>query len=127
MRSNKKGYDVMTTLLECLQEVIAKGPGFVIHSSLRAGANSTSDWDPAALLADIQFESPLVLTDHAWTDWTILTDGSQSCTIPYGVRGSTSGQRGIPGYGTLRVYTSAHMQMDGRVDRPVTTEFRFAY
>ncbi len=111
----------MTNLLECLQEVIAKGPGYVIHSSLRAGVHSTSDWDPAALLADIQFESPLVLTDHAWTDWTILTDGSPSCSISYGVRGSSSGQRAIPGYGTLRVFTLAHMQRSvGVVPTPIT-------
>lgn len=106
----------MTNLQECLQEVIAKGPGFVIHSSERAGASFTSDWDPAALLADIQFESPLVLTDHAWNDWTLLTDGSQSCSITYGVRGSSSGQRAVPGYGTLHVYTSAHMQKSARVE-----------
>jgi hypothetical protein len=114
----------MTNLLECLQEVIAKGPGYVIHSSLRAGAHSTSDWDPAALLADMQFESPLVLTDHAWTEWTILADGSQSCSIPYGIRGSSSGQRGIPGYGTLRVFTSAHMPKSARVEILPSTEFR---
>ena len=114
----------MMNLRECLEEVIAKGPGFVIHSSERVGVHSTSDWDPATLLADIQLESPLVLTDHAWTDWTILTDGSQSCSIPYGMRGSSSGQRAIPGYGTLRVYTSAHMQKDARIEILPATEFR---
>ena len=115
----------MTNLQECLEEIIAKGPGYVIHSSERAGAKSTSDWDPAALLVDIQFESPLVLTDHAWTDWTLLTDGSQSCSITYGVRGSSSGQRAIPGYGTLHVYTSAHMQKCARVEFLPAMDFRF--
>ena len=114
----------MTNLQECLEEIIAKGSGYVIHSSERAGAHSTSDWDPAALLADMQVESPLMLTDHAWTDWTILTDGSQSCTIPYGIRGSSSGQRAIPGYGILRVYTSAHMQRSARVEILPSTAFR---
>ena len=114
----------MMNLQECLQEVIEKGPGFVIHSSERAGAKSTSDWDPAELLVDIQFESPLVLTDHAWTDWMLLTDGSQACSIAYGIRGSSSGQRAIPGYGTLRVYTSAHLQTRTRVEILPSTPFR---
>jgi len=66
----------------------------------------------------------LMLTDHAWTDWTILTDGSPSCSIPYGIRGSSSGQRAIPGYGTLRVYTLAHMQKGARVEIAPIMEFR---
>jgi hypothetical protein len=111
-------------LQDCLEEVIAKGPGFVIHSSERTGAHLTTDWDPAALLADIQFESPLVLTDHAWTDWMLLTDGSQSCSIIYGIRGSSSGQRAIPGYGLLHVYTSAHVQKSARVKIAPIMEFR---
>lgn len=112
-------------LQDCFEEVIAKGPGFVIHSSERVGAHRTSDWDPAALLEDIRFESPLVLTDHAWTDWMLLTDGTLSCSIIYGIRGLSSGQRAIPGYGILHVYTTGHVQRPARVEVLPLTEFRF--
>jgi hypothetical protein len=117
----------MTTVQDCIQEVIAKGPDYVIHSSLRAGAHRTADWEPSALLADMRLESPLALTDHAWTEWTVLADGSHSCVIVYGIVGAPPGERSVPGYGSLRAYASWHKQTAARGERvggPLMSGFR---
>ena len=108
----------MTNIQDCLLEVIAKGPGYVIHSSERAGIDRVSDWEPSALLADIQQKSPRLLVDHAWTEWTMLADGSQSCAIVYGIRGGPPGDRAILGYGHLRAFESRHKQ---KVERAADT------
>jgi hypothetical protein len=114
----------MTTVQDCLLEVIAKGPGYVIHSSERAGVDRMSDWEPSALLADIQQESPRLLSDHAWTEWTILADGSQSCAIVYGIRRGPPGDRAILGYGSLRAFELRHKQKVERVpDTSLTKGF----
>jgi hypothetical protein len=108
----------MTNVQDCLLEVIAKGPGYVIHSSERAGIDRKSEWEPSVLLADIQQESPRLLADHAWTEWTILADGSQSCAIVYGIHGGPPGERAVLGYGSLRVFELRHKQL---VERAVKT------
>ena len=113
----------MTNVQDCLQEVIAKGPGYMIHSSVRAGAQRLFDWEPTALLADIQQESPRLLMDHAWTEWTTLSDGSQSCAILYGVRGDPPRERTIIGYGSLRAFESRHTQQVERGDALLTKGF----
>ena len=116
----------MTTVQDCLEEVIAQGPGYVIHSSIRVGVHRTTDWEPSALLADIQIESPNVLRDHAWTEWRRLADGSQSCAIVYGKRSDSPGERGVLGYGVLHAYESWHKQAVARSERgsePLTGGF----
>lgn len=114
----------MTNLQDCLQEIIAKGSGYVIHSSVRAGVARTSEWEPAALLADIQQESPRLLVDHAWTEWTILADGSQSCAIVYGMQDGPPGDRAILGYGYLRAFEVRHKQnIERAADTSLTKGF----
>lgn len=113
----------MTTVQECLQEVIAHGPGYVIHSSGEEGPARTADWDPSALLADIQLESPRLLEDHAWTEWTTLADGSQTCAIVYGRPGSPPGDRAILGYGSLRAFEAWHKRPGERVHAPAPNGF----
>ena len=39
-RSIEKGHNSMTNVQDCLQEVIAKGPGYMIHSSVRAAPSA---------------------------------------------------------------------------------------
>jgi hypothetical protein len=117
----------MTTVQDCLQEVIAQGPGYVIHSSIRAGVDRTMDWEPSALLADIQAESPAVLRDHAWTEWRRLADGSLSCAIVAGKRSDSAGERGVLGYGVLHAYETWHKQAVVRGERgsePFLSGFR---
>ena len=104
------GHQRLTTIQDCLEEIIALGTGYVINSSSHIGAQRTVEWEPGALLADMLRESPNVLLDHAWTEWGRLTDGSQSCAIVYGKRSASPGERGIPGYGLLHVYESWHQQ-----------------
>lgn len=110
----------MMNVQDCLLEVIAKGPGYVIRSAERAGIDRKSEWEPAALLADIQQESPLLLVDHAWTEWVILADGSQSCAIVYGIRGGPPGERAVLGYGSLHAFELRHKQRDERGDTSLT-------
>lgn len=114
----------MTNVQDCLREVIAKGPGYVIRSSEQAGIDRKSEWEPAALLADIQQESPRLLADHAWTEWIILADGSQSCAIVYGMRDGPPGERAILSYGHLRAFESRHKQkVEQAADTSLTTGF----
>jgi hypothetical protein len=99
-----------STIQDCLQEIIARGPGYVVSSSPHIGAQRTVEWEPSVLLADMLRESPNVLLDHAWTEWSHLADGSQSCAIVYGKVGAPPGERGVPGYGLLHVYELWHQQ-----------------
>src|SRR5690242_19700017 len=85
-----------STVQDCLQEIIARGPDYVVSSSTHMGAQRTVEWEPSALLADMRRESPNVLLDHAWTEWSRLADGSQSCAIVYGKVGAPPGERGVP-------------------------------
>ena len=93
----------MTSVQDCLEEVIARGAGYVIRSDA-SGAYRPSQWEPAALLADLQHEAPNTLRDHAWTEWSVLRDGSATCSINYGVAGVALGHMGVPGYGHLRAF-----------------------
>ena len=114
----------MTNVQDCLLEVIAKGPGYVIHSSERAGIGRMFDWEPSTLLADIQQESPRLLADHAWTEWTFLADGSQSCAIVYGMRDGPPGQRAVLGYGSLHAFEVGHKQpVERAADTSLTKGF----
>lgn len=92
----------MTTLYDCLQEVIGHGPDYFIRSSASEGASGRAEWDPPALLADIRRTSPGVLEDHAWTEWSALPGGSRTCIIHYGIFGVSLGYEDVPGYGALR-------------------------
>lgn len=113
----------MTNVQDCLQEVIEKGPGYVIRSSERADIDRKSEWEPTALLTDIQQQSPRLLDDHAWTEWTTLADGSQSCAIVYGIHGGPPGDRAILGYGSLRAFESWHKRPGERVEALPTSGF----
>lgn len=107
----------MTTVQDCLQEVIALGPGYVIHSTSTARTSRMADWEPSALLADMQVQAPNVLNNHARTEWHVLADRSQSCAIVYGKRSDAPGERGVPGYGVLHAYESWHKQQVARVEQ----------
>ncbi len=99
-----------STVQDCLQEIIARGSGYMVSSSTHIGAQRTVEWEPSALLADMRHESPNVLLDHAWTEWSRLADGSQSCAIVHDKVDASPGERGVPGYGLLHVYESWHQQ-----------------
>ena len=114
-----------STVHDCLQEIIARGPGFVVVSSTHIGAQRTVEWEPSALLADMLRESPNVLSDHAWTEWSHLADGSQTCAIVYGKVGASPSERGVPGYGLLHAYEVWHQQRTTRSkDILASTGFR---
>ena len=104
----------MATVRDCLNEVIAVGSGYVIRTSVRSGPQRTTDWEPSALLAYMEDESPGVLADQAWTDWSQLADGSQTCAIVYGRVGAAPGERGVPGYGAMHAYEARHLQEEAR-------------
>ena len=92
----------MTSLQDCLQEVIAKGPGYFIRAGTPA-AYRPSQWEPAALLAEMRREAPGLLDDPAWMEWSTLPGGSTEGSIQPGVFGRSLGHQPIPGYGRLRV------------------------
>jgi hypothetical protein len=104
----------MATIRDCLNEVIALGPGYIIRTSVRIGAQRRTDWEPSVLLAYIEAESPGMLADNAWTEWNRLADGSQTCAIVYGRFGASPSERDIPGYGTLHAYEAWHLQKEAR-------------
>lgn len=103
----------MTTLQDCLQEIIEKGPRYFIRSAVPLGANTAMEWEPAALLDDMRQKSPGVLEDHAWTEWSVRPTIGSSCFIHYGVRGSSLGHQEVPGYGHLRVLELAQKKQAG--------------
>ncbi|MGZ3680735.1 MAG: hypothetical protein ACXWQR_19760 [Ktedonobacterales bacterium] len=92
----------MTTVQDCVLEIIAKGPGYFIRSSMPDGARPVTEWDPATLLEEMRQNSPGVLDDHAWTECSVRPAIGNSCFIHYGVRGSSLGHLEVPGYGHLR-------------------------
>jgi hypothetical protein len=117
----------MTNLLECLQEVIALGPGEFIRTD-SAGSYRPSQWEPTALLDDMQHESPLMLDDYAWTEWSDLPGGGRTCSINYGRLGVSLGHQEVPGYGHLRVFELSHRRPESRdtarvLRPPVNTYF----
>lgn len=103
----------MTTLFDCLQEIIEKGPQYFIRGAVPSGATMALEWDPATLLDDMRQKSPGVLEDHAWTEWSVRPIIGSSCFIHYGVRGSSLGYQEIPGYGHLRALELAQKKQTG--------------
>ena len=97
----------MTSLQDCLEEVIAKESGnvagYVIHNSTRSGTQRVGEWDPAALLAHLHVTSPGVLEDHAWMEWHTGRTGGTVGYIHYGAPGGALGHMEVPGYGRLSV------------------------
>lgn len=92
----------MTTVFDCLQDIIAKGPKFFIRGSAVTGGQAATDWEPAALMDYMRETSPAVLDDPAWMEWSARPTIGASCFIHYGVRGYTLGHMEVPGYGNLR-------------------------
>jgi hypothetical protein len=111
----------MTTLLECMQEVIALGPGYFIRTD-SAGPYRPSQWESTTLLADIQHECPRVLDDAACTEWSAHRGGSRTGFINYGRFGLSLGHQELPGYGHLRVFEVSQRRTEGldlmRILRP---------
>jgi hypothetical protein len=101
----------MTTLFDCLQEVIGKGPDFFIRSFAIPGTNRTSEWVSTALLTELQRESPGVLEDHAWTEWSRRPDTGMTCFIHYGFRGLSISHQEVPGYGHLQVLERSNQKV----------------
>jgi hypothetical protein len=93
----------MTTLLDCLQEVIGKGTGFFIRGYAVPGAYRTVEWVSTTLLTELQRESPGVLEDHAWTEWSRRPGSDMACFIHYGFYGLSMSHQEVPGFGHLRV------------------------
>ena len=96
----------MATLQDCMEEVVALGDAYFIRSDA-PGAYRPSQWESAALLADMQAEAPGVLLDPAWTEWSTLPNGSKTCSIHYGRAGRSISHREVPGYGHLRVFEAS--------------------
>jgi len=109
----EKGRRITMNLLNCLEEVIGKGPGYVIQSFNPAAIRGTSEWDPAALVADMRRLAPQLLKDHAWTEWSTLPDGTGACSIRYGVLGGSLAHWDVPGYGHLHAHQLSHQRRTG--------------
>ena len=109
----------MATLQHCLQEMVDLGAAYFIRSDA-PGAYRPSQWEPAALLADMQVEAPGVLLDPAWTEWTTLPNGSKTCSIHYGTVGRSLSHREVPGYGHLQAFEASQKRPEqvGRQGNP---------
>ena len=92
----------VTSLRDCLEEVIARGPGFFIRSYNMPGAYRRSEWEPAELLAELEIESPGVLEDAAWGEWVRRPGIGLTYSIHYGQLGFSVSHQEVPGYGRLR-------------------------
>lgn len=103
----------MTSLRDCLQEVIGQGPGYFIRTSIPVGVHGTTEWEPTALLTDMEGKSPGVLQDHAWTEWSIQPGGSRACAIHYGVVGASLAYQEVPAYGRLRALELSQRRQAG--------------
>jgi hypothetical protein len=116
----------MTNLLDCMQEMIALDHGYFIRSD-SPGPYRPSQWDPATLLADMRRQSPLVLDDFAWTEWSTHRGGGRTCSINYGRAGFSLGHREVPGYGHLRVFEVSQRRPESedtaRVLRPPVNSY----
>lgn len=115
----------MTTLRDCLQEIIAKGSGYFIRGTVPGGSSEVAEWEPATLLEDMRQNAPGVLDDHAWTEWSVRPAIGSSCFIHYGLRGASLAHREVASYGHLRAFelsqkrqTSTVMQV-GRARTPL--------
>ncbi len=96
----------MTTVQDCIQEVVDLGTGFYVHSDA-PGAYRPSQWESVALLANMHVESPGVLRDPAWIEWSVLLNGTRTCSINYGTLGRSISHREVPGYGHLRAFEAS--------------------
>lgn len=94
----------MTTVQDCMQEIIAKGSGYFIRSSVLGGTRAAAEWEPATLLEDMRKNAPGVLDDHAWTEWSVRPAIGTNCFIHYGSRGSSLAHQEVPSYGHLRAF-----------------------
>lgn len=117
----------MSSVQDCLQEVIELGPRYFIRISAPAGADRTSEWEPAELLAVMQRESPGVLEDHAWTEWSTHPGVGSTCYIHYGSFGSALGHREVPGYGHLVAFELSQKQQTGILAPVVPLSRRMGY
>lgn len=93
-----------TTVQECMQEIIAKGSGYFIRSSVPGGSRAATEWEPTSLLADMRQNAPGILDDLAWTEWSDRSLIGTSCFIHYGSRGSSLAHQEVPSYGHLRAF-----------------------
>jgi hypothetical protein len=101
----------MTSLQDCLEDVIGKGSGYVIRTSLPTGAYNTMQWQPAAFLAHLQLTSPGVLADHAWTEWHTHRTSGPVGYVHYGALGSSLAHLEVPGYGRLTVLEHSDLSL----------------
>ena len=92
----------VTSLRDCLEEVIARGSGLFMRSYNIPGAHRKSEWDPAELLAELELESPGVLADAAWGEWVTRPGIGLTYSINYGRLGFSASHQEVPGYGRLR-------------------------
>ncbi len=106
----------MTSLQDCLEEVIGKGSDYVIRTSNPTGTQRTVDWQPAALLAHLQRTSLGVLGDRAWTEWHLQRTSGTVGYIHYGAFGSSLGHMEVPGYGRLSVLEHTEVSPDHLMD-----------
>lgn len=99
-----------TTVQDCMQEIIAKGSGYFNRSSVPGGSRAATEWEPATLLEDMRQNSPGVLDEHAWTEWSVRPAICSSCFIHYGSSGSSLAHREVPSYGHLRALELSQKQ-----------------
>jgi hypothetical protein len=97
----------VTSLRDCLEEVIARGSGFFIRGYNVPGANRRSEWGSAELLAELELESPGVLEDAAWGEWVTRPGIGLTYSIHYGQLGFSVSHQEVPGYGRLRAFEVA--------------------
>ncbi|MGO8950407.1 MAG: hypothetical protein ACLQUY_22650 [Ktedonobacterales bacterium] len=93
----------MTSLRDCLEEVIGKGSGLFVRSYAIPGAYRRSEWEPGEFLTELQRESPGVLEDGAWGEWVTRRGMGLTFFIHYGQQGFSLSHQEVPGYGHLRV------------------------
>lgn len=94
----------MTTVQDCMEEIVAKGSGYFIRSTVSGGTRAVAEWEPATLLEDMRQNVPGLLNDHAWTEWSVRPAIGSSCHIHYGLRGSSLAHQEVPCYGHLRAF-----------------------
>jgi hypothetical protein len=99
-----------STLQDCIQEIIAKGPGYFIRSTMPEGARPVTEWEPTTLLEYMRQNSTGILEDHAWTEWSVRPVIGSNCFIHYGSRGSSLTHLEVPGYGHLRAFELSQRQ-----------------
>ncbi|MGO8950914.1 MAG: hypothetical protein ACLQUY_25325 [Ktedonobacterales bacterium] len=115
----------MTTLRDCLQEVISNGSELFIRSYAIPGAYRTSEWEPVKFLDELQRESPGVLEDDAWGEWVNRPVSGLTFYIHYGYLGWSMSHREVPGYGHLRALEVSQRHMRDTVRSTLAQSSRF--